>query len=119
MKSSFTIAGTVRTVSKRWSGTQAEKGEIVVDVDRSNPILGNPHPMRDKSLSERDRVIALNNRRVDEDMAVAGPIAAEIDRLAHLVNEGHNLALSCWCAPCPCHGDRYVQEILKRVQLLE
>lgn len=105
------MIGTVKIVSKRWSGTQPDKGDIIVDADRTNPLLGNPFPMRDKSLSERDRVIDANNKRVSIDLAVNGPIALELERLAQLVLDGANIALSCWCAPCQCHADRYQKEI--------
>jgi hypothetical protein len=55
------MTGSVKVVSKRWSGTQPEKNDIIIHADRSNPILGNPYQMRDKSTSERDRLILENN----------------------------------------------------------
>lgn len=110
------MIGTVKVVSKRWTGTQPDKGDLVVYVDRTNRLLGNPYPMLDKSLSERDRVIKENNERVDLDLAVGGPISIELSRLAQLAREGENLALACWCAPCQCHADRYKREIEKLLQ---
>lgn len=109
------MIGSVKVVSKRWSGTQPDKGDIIIDADRTSRLLGNPYPMHDKSLSERDRVIAANNHRVDLDLTADGPISKELNRLAQLVQYGTNIALSCWCAPCQCHADRYTKEINKIV----
>lgn len=102
----------ITVVSKRWSGTQPGKDDIVIDISRTNPLLGNPFPMRDKSLQERERVIAENNARVDKDLATQGPIFKEFNRIAEIaIKTGQNIALSCWCAPYACHGDRYKKEI--------
>lgn len=109
------MVGTVKVASKRWSGTQPDKGDTIVDADRTNPLLDNPFPMRDKSLAERERVIATNNLRVDADIAVGGPISQELMRLAQLVLGDAEITLSCWCAPCACHADRYVKEIQKLI----
>jgi hypothetical protein len=110
------IIGTVYVVSKRWSGTQSEKGDVVVDADRSNPLLGNRSHMQTNSLAERERVIAENNIRVDSDLLVGGPISVELDRLADMVMDGQHVALACHCAPCLCHADRYALEILRLVK---
>lgn len=106
----------ISVTSKRWNGTQPEKGDIVIDISRTNPLLGNPYPMRDKSLDERNRVIEANDKRVDLDLASNGPISKELQRIAQLVIDGNSIALSCWCAPCLCHGDRYKLEIMKIVE---
>ena len=110
--------GSIKVVSKRWTGTQANAGDIIIDADRTNKILGNPFVMRDKSLAERERVIAANNQRVDKDISQNGPISKELDKIVAYVIQGKDVALACWCAPAQCHCDRYKLEIEKKVSNL-
>lgn len=107
--------GSIRTVSKRWSGTHPDPDEMLIEIDRSNPVLGNRHYMKEKSLSERDRVIAAHQADLEADVAAGGPISRELEHMAHRVAAGDHLAIVCWCAPAPCHGDNYVRWVYRRV----
>lgn len=99
--------GRIRVVSKRAGGTRAEPGEIVIDGDRKNPILGNRHFLKDfKDADERARVIQKHKTLdFEPDMARQGPIYHEVIKLARMVADGKKIALACWCAPLPCHCD--------------
>ncbi len=106
--------GSIRTVSKRYSGTQPEPGETIIHIDRSNPVLGNRHHMRGSSLAERERVIAAHAADIESDALVGGPISQALNEIAARVSNGENIALACWCAPAACHGDNYVHIIVER-----
>jgi hypothetical protein len=107
--------GTVRLVSKRKDGVKSAPDEAVIDIDRVNPILGNRHILRDhRDNAERARVIAAHGLDLDADLAVNGPMSRELDKLARRYAAGEKLALRCWCAPRPCHGQRYIAEIVSR-----
>lgn len=110
----------IRVVSKRKGGLLAAPDEAIVDVDRSNPILGNPHILRDhRDMQERLRVIAAYERDLDRDLAERGPKTREIEKIAHRLRRGEKIALRCWCAEPPtrpqrpCHGDRIRLEVLR------
>ena len=108
--------GSVRTVSKRYTGTQPEPGETVIQIDRSSPVLGNRHHMQGSSLAERERVIAANAADIDRDALIRGPISQALNAIAARVANGENIALACWCAPAACHGDNYVRILAARAQ---
>jgi len=105
--------GHIRTVNLRGSGISAEEGETIIRADRSNPVLGNPFHMANRSMQERERVIALSNARVEKDLARGGPISKVLSGLAARVADGEQIALQCWCAPLPCHCDKYVEVVLR------
>lgn len=108
-------AGSVRVVSKRKGGLAAVAGEVVIDVDRTNPILGNRFVLRDhRDDDERAQVIAAYERELDADIASRGPKSMELDRLAATVRGGARLALRCWCAPRRCHADRLALIVAER-----
>lgn len=113
-------AARIRVVSKRKGGLQAAPDEAIVDVDRSNPVLGNPHILRDhRDMQERLRVIAAYERDLDRDLAERGPKTREIEKIANRLRSGEKIALRCWCAEPPtrpqrpCHGDRIRLEFLR------
>lgn len=100
------VFGSIRIVSKRKGGTPAEHAESILDVDRSNPVLGNPHVLRDhKDTEERARVIAAFARDFDADVAADGKMLRAAEELAQRVCNGERIALRCWCAPLPCHAE--------------
>jgi hypothetical protein len=114
------MVGSIRTVSKRYTGTQPEPGEIVIHIDRTNKVLGNQHEMACRSLAERDRVIAANQVDIETDWARGGPISRALEQITARVLAGERVALACWCAPVACHGDNYVRVVRMRVaQLLD
>lgn len=113
-------AARIRVVSKRKGGLQASPDETIVDVDRSNPVLGNPHILRDhRDMQERLRVIAAYERDLDRDLAERGPKTREIEKIVDRLRRGEKIALRCWCAEPPtrpqrpCHGDRIRLEVLR------
>ncbi|MNR71380.1 hypothetical protein D3C71_19950 [compost metagenome] len=96
----------VRIVSKRKGGPPAQAGELVVPIDRSNPILGNPIVLADHlDAAARERVLREFDELRAKDEGVNGPITQELRRLGRLVDSGQPIAMQCWCAPRPCHGN--------------
>ena len=109
------MTGSIRVVSCR-AGTpkahQPSESSVQIRADRQHPILGNPFVLKNhKDPVERAEVIAKQEARISADMAVAGPISQELSRIAELVKAGQHVELVCWCAPRPCHADRYVEII--------
>lgn len=97
--------GKILVVSKRAGGTTAPLGYAVVPVDRTNPVLGNPHILHNHNdAAERDRVIAAYKADFDKDIASRGKRFYACQAIAQRIVTGENIALSCWCAPRPCHG---------------
>jgi hypothetical protein len=111
--------GSVRVVSKRKGGLPAAAGEIVIDGDRSHPVLGNRQVLNDHNDDgERLRVIEADRLDLLADLASSGPRATVMLGLAEQVSRGERLALRCWCAPRPCHLDAIAQEVLRQAQRL-
>jgi DNA helicase-2/ATP-dependent DNA helicase PcrA len=107
-------AGGVRVVSKRKGGVTESAGETVVDVDRSNPVLGNRHYLNNHlDADERARVIAAYDVDFQKDLAARGPMFAAVRDLAVRVAAGERLALRCWCAPFECHGDLVAAKVVE------
>ena len=67
--------------------------------------LGNPFHLTVDTPEERKKVVAQYADWLDLQMRnPASPARKEIERLAALVKDGHDLYLGCWCAPKACHG---------------
>ena len=120
-----TSVGTLRVTSKRAGGLQSRSNEIVVPVDRTNPLLGNRHILRNhKDRIERDKVIALYTKDLVEDFARKGSKYHACLRIAKHLKQGNNIALQCWCATpadkpfIPCHGHILEKEILAMLESL-
>ncbi len=111
--------GYVRVVNFRVDmapDSQPEEGEIVIPVDRRNPILGNRHILRNKlDRHARARVLSLYERDVDRDFASKGPIYQAIKDLALRVLSGDQIAIQCGCRPLPCHADIIADRINRLV----
>lgn len=97
------------------SPCRVEPGEILFAVNRSGP-LGNPHHMKDRSMAERLRVIALH--KADLPGILAGSMAAQgmVDEIVMALRAGKKVALACHCAPLPCHGDNIREYVLQQLQ---
>lgn len=79
---------------------QAQSDEKVIIGHRANPILGNKHPMKEKSMKERDRVIDEHKKDLEEDLKVKGPIYNILQKIAKdIVENQQKFAISCHCAP--------------------
>lgn len=108
-------SGTVRVTSKRKGGYSARPDETVVPADRRSALLGNRHILHNHhDAGERARVIEAHGRDLDADLAADGPISQTLTALARRVVRGEHIALECWCAPRPCHADRYARIIADR-----
>lgn len=101
------LAARIRVVSKRKDGLAAKPDETVIDVDRTNPVLGNPYILHNQhDLQQRLRVIAAYERDLDRDLAEDGPKAQAIRTIAERLRAGEKIALRCWCAERPSRGAR-------------
>ena len=96
----------IRIVNKRPHGPKPQSGELVISVDRTHPVLGNPFRLADPSNPhQRQLVIAQYTEQLERDIERKGPIYRALEGLAEVVQTGQPLALQCWCAPAACHGD--------------
>jgi hypothetical protein len=90
----------VRVVSKRREkgAAQPAPGETVIDCDRSNPVLGNRHVLKNHHDDRaRAEVIAAHKRDFEADVARDGPMSQAIDEIVARVRRGERIALRCWC----------------------
>lgn len=88
------------------------QGDTVIVVDRSHPVLGNRHVLKEKlDHEERARVIAAYRSDMDADFAVGGPMSKAVADIAAKVLAGQDVALACHCAPLPCHGDVIAERV--------
>jgi len=110
--------GSVRLGNKRQnSALKPRPGETVIDIDRTNPILGNPFILKDRRNDAlRIEVIARYEDKFKADIARHGPMAQATENLAERVKRGENLILMCWCAPRPCHGHPLMKRIAELVE---
>ena len=69
-------------------------------IDRRT-VWGNPFPMKNKSLEERDRVCDKYDERIGWSFKYIQPLK----KLKELYKEHGKLRLFCWCAPLRCHGE--------------
>lgn len=118
MSDHVTILGTVRIGSKRArSAGQPRLGESVISVDRTNPVLGNRHVLRNHLDDvERAKVIAAYEADlIADEQGTGGPMTRAIERIADRVKAGENVILMCWCAPeRDCHA-RHIAVRVKRL----
>ena len=97
--------GSIRVVSKRAGGTKAEPGETVIDIDRTNPVMGNPFLMDESSDASRASVIELFIEMYKDDIRLRGKMYDWTMDVARRVKGGERIAIQCWCKPKDCHGD--------------
>ena len=92
-------------------------GEIAVDIDRKNRILGNPFILRDPNdKAARADVIERFRAKYHADLACDGPMAAATQALAERVKTGERMVCMCWCWPKPCHGNLIIDEIKRQLE---
>lgn len=104
----------LRVVSKSSWGFKATPAETIVDIARPS-VLGNLHTMRGEH--QRRRVIDLFEATLRADWKANGPMRQAIEAIANDVEAGRSIALQCWCAPRPCHGDvikRAIEGVIKK-----
>ena len=41
----------------------------------------------------------------------SGPVFDAFQNIVSLVRSGRSVALNCWCAPLPCHGDVIAEQV--------
>ena len=103
----------VIVTSLKASGPKPPEGFALIDITRKGTMgLGNPDELVAKGNPEsRARVVKAQKDRTDADIAIKGPIYRSLSLLANRLNNGENIALTCWCAPQSCHGDYYREKI--------
>ena len=98
--------GQIRVVNRRLDNRhKIADGEIVIAVDRSNKALGNPYVMRSPSPQERSLVIDAYRKEYEKDIKRRGDRFDATLSIAKMLVDGRDVALACWCAPLPCHGE--------------
>lgn len=108
----------VRITSQRKGGPRPHPGELIIAADRSDPVLGNRHVLRDpNNPALRASVLELHRQDEEHDWDRNGPLARRLREIAEVVSNGQAVAFDCWCAPLPCHCERYrwrIGELLGR-----
>lgn len=96
----------IRVLSKRDKNVELPEDLLVIDIDRTNPLLGNPFPMKNKDDDEeRTRVIQQFEEHFNRQMSIDGLVRKLIMDLVQTYVSGKPIGLRCWCHPKPCHGD--------------
>ncbi|MDX2503676.1 MAG: DUF4326 domain-containing protein [Gammaproteobacteria bacterium] len=98
--------GNIIVVSKRNNGTKAPGDYRMVDISRSG-CLGNPYPETQYGRAHCIELFEQNWAQFITDPLVKD----ELNGIYRQVKEGQNIALQCWCAPLPCHGDVIKEKI--------
>ena len=110
--------GYIRLGNKRAGAPGKPKpGEIAVDIDRKNRILGNPFILRDPNdKAAHADVIERFRAKYHADLACDGPMAAATQALAERLKTGERIVCMCWCWPKPRHGNLIIDEIKRRLE---
>lgn len=107
----------VIVVSVRSGAPPVPAGYTLVMVDRTTPLGNKNQPSRHPvPSSERDDLIRKYAVDLSRDLAIGGPMSAEVDRLVRRVAGGEYVALGCWCRPKRCHADVIQREVAARVR---
>ena len=110
--------GSIRLGNKR-AGAPGKPGpgEIAVDIDRKNRVLGNPFVLHNPSdAAARNDVIERFRAKYQADLKCDGPMSAATEALAERVRKGERLVCMCWCWPKRCHGNVIIDEIKRRLE---
>lgn len=107
----------IKVFSLRKGSPEPPSDFIKEYVDNSSATLGNPHVMVKNNLTERARVLSLYSQLLEEHEQNNGYMWQTITKLAQRVTDGEKIALMCWCAPKPCHGDIIRSAILNVIKL--
>lgn len=108
------------TNQRRGAKAKPTAGELVIKVDRSHPVLGNPFKLHNPSDDDgRAAVIAGYRKKFQKDLDEKGPMYQAALEIARLVTAGQPVCLDCWCAPKACHGDVLAVEITRLVGKLQ
>ena len=92
----------IQVISKRKGGDKAIGNPSIVYIGRPH-VLGNPFVMVDES--QRSAVIEKYRVWLRGEYRNKSKAYDALLSLAARVKAGEEIALECWCAPCPCHGD--------------
>lgn len=109
-----------KVTNRRWdSPRKPGPDDVVVDIGRPNP-LGNPFQLGRGhgfgNMVERERVIRQYRVHLEREIAKgSGSVHSEFMRVVRLVKDGQSVALNCWCAPLPCHGDVIAEAVMAEV----
>ena len=80
-----------------------KRGDCDFRCDRQS-VLGNPHPMKEDTEAERNRVC----EKYWNDMVVEGWDKPQLEYLRKIWRFGAthgSVRLGCWCSPARCHCD--------------
>ena len=106
----------ITVTNRRWdSPRKPGPDNVVIDIGRPNP-LGNPFQLgRGQgfgNLSEREKAIRQYRVHLERELERgSGPVFEAFQHIVCLVRSGQPVALNCWCAPLPCHGDVIAEKI--------
>lgn len=104
----------IRLLNKRDKGKKYPYDLLIIDIDRTCPVLGNPIELIDKDDDdERESVInqyeEYFNKQYQDDVKFYN----KIQYILAEVQAGKKVALRCWCHPRQCHGRVIISKINK------
>ena len=110
--------GSIRLGNKRAGAPgKPDPGEIAVDIDRKNRVLGNPFMLHDPTAAAAPNdVIERFRAKYEADLKCDGPMSAATEALAERVRKGERLVCMCWCWPKRCHGAIIIDQIKRRLE---
>jgi hypothetical protein len=110
--------GSIRLGNKRAGALgKPGPGEIAVDIDRKNRVLGNPFVLQDPTdAAARNDVVERFRAKYVADLKCDGPMSAATQALTARVRKGDRLVCMCWCWPKRCHGNIIIDEIKRRLE---
>lgn len=117
--SSFNPWDHIRVVNLRGDPEyMANDDEKVISSNRTaGAVLGNPFIVKNRSMSERDRVIKEFGSAFQEDLTNQGPMWQICQNIADdILKNNVKIALSCYCTPAPCHLHQVVPVIVKMIE---
>ena len=106
----------VTVTNRRWDSLRKpDPDDVVIDIGRPNP-LGNPFQLGRGhgfgNLDEREKVIDQYRVHLERELERgSGPVFDAFQNIVSLVRSGKPVALNCWCAPLPCHGDVIAEQV--------
>lgn len=107
----------IRLLNKRDRGKEYPADLIIIDIDRTCPILGNEIHLNDKDDDdERDAVLLAYEELFDRKYANDTKFFNKIQHISGLVKSGKKVGLRCWCHPRKCHGNVIISRINKMLE---
>jgi hypothetical protein len=113
--------GKITVYSKRVGGLNppVHGNHINCDIDRSNSLLGNPFPLKNR-FDDAERYLCIDKyeKYIESKLMSDDRVLQEFKMLIEYLKNGIDVNLICWCKEgnreVPCHGD-VIKKILEEL----